>query len=104
MLVRRDGEGLNVLLKRLNKTIALVWSEGIYTDEVNEASQGEHVRAAFQMSRSEPAENAMSVHTESDIVPAATGWAALRIVGAKWRQMSVTTSRSYAAFWGNPPF
>lgn len=36
MLVRRDGETLNALLKRLDKAIALAWSETIYIDEVND--------------------------------------------------------------------
>ena len=35
MLVRRDGETLNALLKRLDKAIGLAWSDDIFTDEVN---------------------------------------------------------------------
>ncbi len=36
MLVRRDGESLNVLLKRLDKAIGLAWSNDMFVDEVNE--------------------------------------------------------------------
>ncbi|MDA8447543.1 hypothetical protein [Paracidovorax valerianellae] len=36
MLVRRDGESLNVLLKRLNKAIGLAWSNDTFVDEVND--------------------------------------------------------------------
>lgn len=35
MLVRRDGETLSALLKRLDKAIALAYDEGRITDEVN---------------------------------------------------------------------
>ncbi len=35
MLVRRDGESLNVLLKRLDKAIGLAWSDDTFVDEVN---------------------------------------------------------------------
>ena len=35
MLVRRDGESLNVLLKRLDKAIGLAWSNETFVDEVN---------------------------------------------------------------------
>lgn len=35
MLVRRDGETLGALLKRLDKAIGLAWSDDIFTDEVN---------------------------------------------------------------------
>jgi hypothetical protein len=35
MLVRREGESLNALLKRLDKAIALAWSDDVFTDEVN---------------------------------------------------------------------
>jgi hypothetical protein len=35
MLVRRDGETLGALIKRLDKAIALAWSEDLFTDEVN---------------------------------------------------------------------
>ena len=35
MLVRRDGESLNALLRRLDKAIGLAWSDGIFIDEVN---------------------------------------------------------------------
>jgi hypothetical protein len=35
MLVRRDGESLNALLKRLDKAIALAWSNDVFIDEVN---------------------------------------------------------------------
>ena len=36
MLVRRDGESLNTLLKRLDKTIGLAWSNDVFIDEVND--------------------------------------------------------------------
>lgn len=36
MLVRRDGETLNALLKRLDKAIGLAWSDDVFTDEVNQ--------------------------------------------------------------------
>jgi ribosome assembly protein YihI (activator of Der GTPase) len=36
MLVRRDGESLNVLLKRLDKAIGLAWSNDMFVDEVND--------------------------------------------------------------------
>ena len=36
MLVRRGGESLNVLLKRLNKAIGLAWSNDTFVDEVND--------------------------------------------------------------------
>jgi len=35
MLVRRDGESLRELIKRLDKAIALAWSDDLFTDEVN---------------------------------------------------------------------
>jgi len=35
MLVRRDGESLNALLKRLDKAIGLAWSDDTFIDEVN---------------------------------------------------------------------
>ena len=35
MLVRRDGETLSALLKRLDKAIGLAWSHEVFTDEVN---------------------------------------------------------------------
>ena len=36
MLVRRDGESLNALLKRLDKAIGLAWSNDLSIDEVND--------------------------------------------------------------------
>ena len=36
MLVRREGESLNALLKRLDKAIGLAWSEDLFIDEVND--------------------------------------------------------------------
>jgi hypothetical protein len=36
MLVRRDGESLDALLKRLDKAIGLAWSENLFIDEVND--------------------------------------------------------------------
>ena len=36
MLVRRDGESLNALLKRLDKAIGLAWSNDMFIDEVND--------------------------------------------------------------------
>jgi hypothetical protein len=35
MLVRRDGETLNALLKRLDKAIATAWADEVIVDEVN---------------------------------------------------------------------
>lgn len=35
MLVRRDGETLSALMKRLDKAVGLAWSEDLFTDEVN---------------------------------------------------------------------
>lgn len=35
MLVRRDGETLRALMKRLDKAIGLAWSDELFTDEVN---------------------------------------------------------------------
>jgi hypothetical protein len=35
MLVRREGETLNALLKRLDKAIGLAWSDDLFVDEVN---------------------------------------------------------------------
>jgi hypothetical protein len=35
MLVRRDGENLSALLKRLDKAIGTAWSDDEFTDEVN---------------------------------------------------------------------
>ena len=35
MLVRRDGESLNALLRRLDKAIGLAWSNDVFIDEVN---------------------------------------------------------------------
>jgi len=35
MLVRRDGESLNALIKRLDKAIGLAWSDDVFADEVN---------------------------------------------------------------------
>jgi len=36
MLVRRDGESLNTLLRRLDKAIGLAWSNDVFIDEVND--------------------------------------------------------------------
>ena len=36
ILVRRDGESLNALLKRLDKAIGLAWSNDEFIDEVND--------------------------------------------------------------------
>lgn len=36
MLVRREGESLNALLKRLDKAIGLAWSEDLFIDELND--------------------------------------------------------------------
>ena len=36
MLVRRDGESLNALLKRLDKAIGLASSNDMFIDEVND--------------------------------------------------------------------
>lgn len=36
MLVRREGESLDALLKRLDKAIGLAWSTDIFIDEVND--------------------------------------------------------------------
>lgn len=36
MLVRRDGESLNALLKRLDKAIGMAWSNEVFIDEVND--------------------------------------------------------------------
>ncbi len=36
MLVRRDGESFNTLLKRLDKAIGLAWSNDLFFDEVND--------------------------------------------------------------------
>lgn len=36
MLVRREGESLNALLKRLDKAIGLAWSNDMFIDEVND--------------------------------------------------------------------
>ena len=38
MLVRRNGETLNALLKRLDKAIGFAWSDGVTIDEVNNAA------------------------------------------------------------------
>lgn len=35
MLVRRDGETLAGLMKRLDEAIGLAWSDDLFTDEVN---------------------------------------------------------------------
>jgi len=36
MLVRRDGETLNQLVKRLDRAIHLAWTDDGFTDEVND--------------------------------------------------------------------
>lgn len=36
MLVRRDGESFNALLKRLDKAIGMAWSDDLFIDEVND--------------------------------------------------------------------
>lgn len=36
MLVRRNGESLTALLKRLDKAIGLAWSDDMFIDEVND--------------------------------------------------------------------
>ena len=36
MLVHRDGESLNALLKRLDKAIGLAWSDDVFIDELND--------------------------------------------------------------------
>lgn len=38
MLVRRNGETLGALLKRLDKAIGLAWSDQVFTDKVNGSS------------------------------------------------------------------
>ena len=38
MLVRRDGETLPALLKRLDEAIAQAYDDGSFTDEVNSAN------------------------------------------------------------------
>jgi hypothetical protein len=38
MLVRRDGETLAALLKRLDRAIALYYADGEVTDEINDPS------------------------------------------------------------------
>jgi hypothetical protein len=38
MLVRRDGETLNALLKRLDKAIGSAYDDGLFIDEVNRAA------------------------------------------------------------------
>lgn len=35
MLVRRDGESLSALFKRLDKAIGKAWSDDLFIDEVN---------------------------------------------------------------------
>ena len=35
MLVRRDGESIGALLRRLDKAIATAWSDEVFIDEVN---------------------------------------------------------------------
>ncbi|KAB2870179.1 MAG: hypothetical protein IT503_20140 [Burkholderiaceae bacterium] len=35
MLVRREGETLGALLKRLDKAIGIAWSDDVFIDEVN---------------------------------------------------------------------
>jgi hypothetical protein len=35
MLVRRDGESFNALLKRLDEAIGRAWSDDLFIDEVN---------------------------------------------------------------------
>jgi hypothetical protein len=35
MLVRRDGESFNALLKRLDHAIGKAWSDDLFIDEVN---------------------------------------------------------------------
>ena len=37
MLVRRDGESLNALIKRLDKAIGMAWSNDVFIDEVNDS-------------------------------------------------------------------
>ncbi len=37
MLVRRDGETLTALLKRLDKAIGTAYEDGTFIDEVNDA-------------------------------------------------------------------
>jgi hypothetical protein len=36
LLVRRDGESLTALLKRLDRAIDRAWSDDMFTDEVND--------------------------------------------------------------------
>jgi len=36
MPVRRDGESRDALLKRLDKTIGLAWSDDLFIDDVND--------------------------------------------------------------------
>lgn len=38
MLVRRDGETLSALLKRLDRAIGMAWSSDLFIDEVNNVS------------------------------------------------------------------
>ena len=34
--MRREGESLNAMLKRLDKAIGLAWSNDVFIDEVND--------------------------------------------------------------------
>lgn len=36
MLVRREGETISRLLKRLDKAIGLAWSDDLFIDEIND--------------------------------------------------------------------
>lgn len=38
MLVRRDGETMNALIKRLDKAIGVAWTQDLFVDEVNGSS------------------------------------------------------------------
>ena len=51
MLVRRDGESLNALLKRLDKAIGLAWSNDLFIDEVNDGESDCCSRLAVPTSR-----------------------------------------------------
>jgi hypothetical protein len=60
MLVRRDGEGLNALLKRLDKAIGLAWSNHMFIHEVNEGERPAVVPSQFH--RQEGLEATLTAH------------------------------------------
>ena len=60
ILVRRDGESLNALLKRLDRAIGLAWSKDMFIDEVNDG-ESDLLQSPSQFHRQEGLEATLTL-------------------------------------------